>query len=298
MRVLIRAFNRLIVGGLAVWLTAGRWTIQAQAPTATNAAETLDAAMTQASSQHKPLMVLVAESGRSRADDTALHLIESSKTGQSPRGLASCVLDLGLSRNRAIAARFHPVQTPLLVCLSSRGVIISRDTKPLSKRLILEWADEAVQKGPELDAQLLALQQELQTSSNSVAALFALSDFLLARGNALEAIPPLAMLAHRETVDDGRRVQAWVALARAHLWIGEPEKARAEATSLIATLGPRLAEARAGGKLILGIHDANLNRPAQARREFEEAIAQAPDTAYAKEAAKMIEDLRKGWTAK
>jgi tetratricopeptide (TPR) repeat protein len=168
----------------------------------------------------------------------------------------------------------------------------------LDKALVLRRIAESFRDGPALDAQLAALRRGAETNPDRCAALVELADFLLAHRNALEAIPDLAAVAHNETCADPQRVKAWVALARAHLWVGEPEKARVEAENLIASLGAHLPEARAGGKLILGIQDANLKRPALARQDFKEAMVLAPGTPYAKEAADMIEDLRKGWTMK
>ena len=263
-----------------------------------NTSETLDMAMAKAAALCQPLVVLVAEAGQSRTDDAALSLFDSLKRNQRTQNLVTYSLNLGISRNRAIAARFHPIRTPLLVSLSQKGVIICRDEKHLSRELMLKRMDEAFQKGPVLDAQLIALQGAVLTNTNCISAEAELADFLLAHRNALEAVPHLEPVAHCETCEDAQRVRAWVALARAHLWIGEPEKARAEAQKLIAALGARLPEARAGAKLILGIHDANLNRPALARQEFEESIRHAPASPYAKEAAEMLTDLRKGWTTK
>ena len=49
----------------------------------------------------------------------------------------------------------------------------------------------------------------------------------------LPAAGPPSLRAHPA----GARASAWVALARAHLWVGEPEKARREANDLMTTLG-------------------------------------------------------------
>ena len=292
-----RRLTCLVCAGLTVVLAVSG-TNAARASTDANAPKILDQAMAQAAALCEPLAVLVVELGQSRADEVALSRFESSEAKQRAGKLVTYVLDLAISRNRASAARFHPIETPLLVCLSAKGVIISRDEKPLSKKLLLRRIDEAFEKGPGLDGQLVALQQRAGADPNPSAARLELADFLLAHGNALEAIPQLAAVAHCEPCGDAQRVRAWVALGRAHLWIGEPEKARVEAENLIAELGIRLPEARAGGQLVLGIHDANLNRPALARQEFEEAMRLAPETSYAKEAGEMLRDLRKGWVSK
>jgi hypothetical protein len=112
-----------------------------------------------------------------------------------------------------------------------------------------------------------------------------LAQFLLAQQNAREAIPRLESIAHSESVAPGRRVQAWVELARAHLWIAEPEKGRHEAEALIAVLGSNTPEARAGGNLVLGTQDANAKRFALARQELSAAIADAPGSDYARQAS-------------
>jgi len=98
-------------------------------------------------------------------------------------------------------------------------------------------------------------------------------------------------VARSESANPARRIRAWVELARAHLWIAEPEKGRHEAEDLIAVLGPKAAEARAGGNLVLGLQDANAKRFAVARRELEAAIAAAPESDYAKQAAEAIAKL-------
>jgi hypothetical protein len=82
-------------------------------------------------------------------------------------------------------------------------------------------------------------------------------------------------------------------MARAHLWIGEPEKARHEAKDLIATLGPTASEAIAGGNLVLGLQDITAKRYELARREFQAAIAAAPQSAYAAAAADELANLPK-----
>ena len=87
------------------------------------------------------------------------------------------------------------------------------------------------------------------------------------------------------------RVQAWVALARAHLWIAEPEKGRHAAKDLIAVLGPKTPEALAGGDLVLGLQDTNGKRTSLARAEFEAAVSAAPNSIFAQQAAEALAQL-------
>ena len=84
---------------------------------------------------------------------------------------------------------------------------------------------------------------------------------------------------------------AWVALARTHLWIAEPEKGRHEAQELMTVLGPKSMEAYAGCYLALGIQDGSAKRIALARREFQAAMAAAPQSVYAKQAAQALAAL-------
>lgn len=297
MRVSWLRLRRLLVEGLIGLLVAVASPAQTP-PQEGTAPKTLDAALAQAAARHTPLLLLVAESGQSHADDAALSLVQSSAVRRRTDSLTVLILDLGVSRNRAVAARFHPIRTPLLLCLSPGGVVISRDEQRLSKKLVLQRTDEALREAPSLDARLAALKSGLKTNGDQVAGQLQLANFLLDHGNAQEAIPYFSTVAHNTADAEALRVRAWVALARAHLWIGEPEKAREEARDLAASLGSRMPEARAGAELILGIHDANLKRPALARQEFEEAIAAAPASSYAKEAVQLMQELRKGWTIK
>ena len=102
---------------------------------------------------------------------------------------------------------------------------------------------------------------------------------------------PLAAIAHAETADVHLRVTAWAALARAHLWIAEVEKGRHAANDLLATLAAKTPEALAGAKLVYGLLDARSKRTALARQEFTAAIAAAPQSSFAKEAAEELAKL-------
>jgi hypothetical protein len=251
----------------------------------------LKAAQARAFDLKRPLVLLVAEFGQSQADEEARALLESPAIKSETNRAVTVSIDIGVSRNRAEVARFHVMETPLLLCLTSRGIIVSRDERPITRILVSRRIDEALRRAPELDAKLLSLETAAGENNHDVLAQFALTDFLLAHQNALEAIPRLATLARAEASDPASRVRAWVALARARLWILEPEKGRHEAEELIATLGPATPEARAGGELVLGAQDANAKRANLARREFEAAIAAAPESPYGKEAAEALARL-------
>jgi hypothetical protein len=244
-------------------------------------ASEFDTALARASELKQPLIVLVAESGQSKADDHALSLLKS----RAEKAALLLPLDLSVSRNRAIAARFHPVKTPLLLCLSSKGIVISRDENSISRSLLSKRIEEAARQAPALDAKLLSLED--------AASPFDLTDFLIAHHNAAEAIPRLEKLAHAETNSPAPRLRAWVDLIRAHFWIDEPEKGRREAQALMSTLGTALPEARAAGEFALGSRDAELKRIARARTEFEAATAAAPDSIYGKQASEALASLPK-----
>ena len=250
-----------------------------------------DAARARASRLKQPMFVLVAESGLSRADDRARRLLETLAAKGQLGNMAFVGLDLGLSRNRATAARFHPTNTPVLLGLSPEGLIVTRDEKGITKDLVFKRIEEITQRGHELDTQLALLDDAVARNGNDATAQWQLADFLLAQKNAAEAISHLAVVARNEAADTTLRVHAWVELARAHFWIAEAEKGRHEANDLIAILGPKTAEARAGGNLVLGVQDANAKRLAMARREFAATIAAAPNSVYAKQAAEALAQL-------
>jgi len=249
----------------------------------------INVAMTRAAESKQPLTILVAEPGQNAANDRAVSAFLSREV-QSRAGASSLLLDIGNSRNRATATRFHPVLTPLLVCLSSTGITVSRDEKPITKKLILRRMQEAGQVGPSLDAQYVALQQA--AAAGNTAARMALASFLMAHHNAIEAIPTLEEIAHSAANDGAVRTDGWVMLAKAHLWIAEPEKGRHEAETLLRELGARIPEAQAGGHLVLGLQDVNLKRAALARDEFRAAMSAAPGSSYAVEAADALSQLR------
>jgi hypothetical protein len=252
------------------------------------AAWDIDAEIARASNLREPILILVADLGQSRADAQAGTLFETLTDKGKSGGIVSVLLDLSVSRNRAEAARFHITNTPVLLCLSPRGLIVTRDPEPITKELVLNRIKEAAPRASELDAKLAVLEAAASRNGNDATAQLELADFLLTQQNAREAIPHLASVARSESAGAVQRVRAWVDLARAHFWITEPEKGRHEAEDLIAVLGPWTADARAGGNLVLGLQDANAKRMAVARREFEAAIAAAPESVYAKQAAEAL----------
>jgi hypothetical protein len=232
------------------------------------------------------MLVLITESGKSDADDSARNLLDAPNLGGKANEIVPILLDLRTSRNRATAARFHALETPVLFCLSPRGVIISRDEKPLTKDLVLKRIDEAEPRARELDAKLAMLEAPVIKNGDDVNARLALAGFLQERQNMREAIPHLASVAHSDSdkLKPELRIRAWVDLARAHYWTAEPEKGRHEAEDLIAAWGARIPEARAGANLVLAGQDARAKRTARARQEYEKAIAAAPDSDYARQA--------------
>ena len=251
----------------------------------------LDGELVRASNLGKPLIIMVIESGQSRADSAARSLVKVASAKSRNDGILFALLDISISRNRATAMRFHVTNTPALFCLSAKGLIVSRDEAPIDRTLLSRRIEEVAQKSPELDAKLDLLTQSVNRNPDGVQAQLDLAEFLLERQNAREAIPHLEAVAHNEAADTTVRVHAWVDLVLAHFWISEPEKGRHEANDLIALLGPKTAEARAGGNLVLGIQDVNAKRMALARRELEAAIAAAPNSGYAKQAAEALAKL-------
>ena len=273
----------------AVALLAG---CQSTPPTTSGQADIVDlnAALAQADAAKQPLVLLVVESGQSEADDAARAMLESGVVKARSGAAKTVLLDISVSRNRAVATRFHVVTTPLLLCLSSRGIIASRDEPPISKDFLLQRIGEVERQGPDLDTKVTALEIAARHANNTDAE-FGLADFLLAHHNAFEAIPPLAVVAHSEANPPAVRVRAWVELIRAHFWIAEPEKARHEAAAMIATLGPGTPEAGAAANLVLGLQDITTKRVARARKELEEAVSAAPDSVYGKQASQALANL-------
>jgi hypothetical protein len=255
----------------------------------------LDAELARTSGLNQPLLLLVIDSGNSREDQEVHALFDTTAKKFRDDGFSFTVLDISVSRNRATATRFHLIDTPLLLCLSARGLIVSRDEKPVTKTILLRRIADAPKLSTVLDGQFAMLEKAVTrnpvSGPGSAEAHFELAEFLNGRKNRREAIPHFSFVAHSDSPDVARRVRAWVALAEAHLWIAEPEKARHEASDLIAVLGPKNPEAMAGGNLVLGLQDATGKRFALARREFEAAIGAAPDSEFGKRAAAQLAAL-------
>jgi hypothetical protein len=249
----------------------------------------LDELIMQTTKGGQAIMLLVTELGQSTEDDSARTAFEEPKMKDD--SIVRVLLDISSSRNRAEATRFHITQTPVLLGLSSRGVIASRDEKPITVDLVRKRISDLPPRAHELDTKLEALEKPIAANATDITAQLVLADFLLAQHNAHEAVPHLEAIAHSESSDPPQRLRAWVDLAQAHLWIAEPEKARHEAKDLMAKLGPNHPEAIAGGNLVLGTQDTNGKRFPLARQEFEAAIAAAPESAYAKQAREALAKL-------
>ncbi len=179
----------------------------------------LTATQARASQVNRPLLLLVAEPGSSRADDNARDALDSRGVRQETDGKALlAVVDLGVSQARATAARFHPLETPLLVCLSPRGMVLSRSQKPITKEVILEQLRRTIEESLETDRKFEALKKAADDSKSDSSAHLALADFLMERNNAFEAIPILTVIAHSGEIPAALRIRVWADLVRAHYW--------------------------------------------------------------------------------
>lgn len=237
----------------------------------------LDAELQRASQTGAPIVVAAIEPGRSAADDSALRELQ---------GTGAIVLDLTNSHNRAAALRYHAEDAPLLVAMTPREIIVSRDVGKISRAEVQNRVAEASRAAPGLDATFNRLKQGADPRER-----MDLADFLLAQHNAREAIPYLEAVAHSTSTPTDERVGAWVKLVRAHQWIGEPEKGRHEAEHLLAELGAQSPLARAGGNLVLGLQDRTAKRVSRAQAEFEAAIAAGPNSPYAEEARHILAEM-------
>jgi hypothetical protein len=259
---------------------------------AASPAAPLEDATARARRTNRPVAVLVIDPDRSQADRDARTAFESATAPGAE--VVPVVMDLRTSRNRAAAAPLHAVDAPTLVCLSLQGIVVSRDQGAITADLVRRRRDEAVRRAPALDRDYARLHGEVVAKPDDVAARMALADFLLARHNDREAIPHLKWVADNASADLPTRVRAWVAMARAHLWDIEPEKARHAAQSLMATLGPTSPDAIAGGNLVRGLQDTRAKRYDRARDELAAAVAAAPDSPYGREAAELLTKLPRG----
>jgi hypothetical protein len=241
-----------------------------------------------------PIVLLIGEFGPAGKDCSSRGLLTDPAVQDLKDGCDLLTIDLGISRNRAAAARFHTVQTPVLVCLSSKGIVVSRDVGNIDGNLLIKALAGLSSRAADLDAKFDALQNAVASNNTDPTARLALANFLLNQGNDREAIPFFKAVADADAVETGMRVEAWVAMARCHLWIAEPEKARHDAKALIAILGPNSNEAIAGGNFVLGLQDATAKRFTLARQEFEHAVSAAPESVYARQAAASLSQLPSG----
>ena len=240
----------------------------------------------------RPVAVLIVDAARGENDRSARSAFEST-VGKTPSAIP-VVLDLGESRNRALAAPLRGLERPTLALLSPGGLIVSHDVGPLTEDLLRARVASANDRWRSLDEEhdrLVKAVTAAGTGPHDVGAVMALTDFLLGLRNDREAIPYLKRVADDESADLAVRVRAWTALGRAHLAVVEPEKARHAAQALIATLGPRTPEAIAGGNLVRGLQDTKAKRYDRAADELRAAVAAAPESPYGKEAAELLAKL-------
>jgi len=240
----------------------------------------LDAALLQAKERQLPIMVVVAEDGRSPADDEVMARFRNGEIRSHLGTTLLIVLDLGISRLRAETARFHIADVPLLIVISSRGIIESRDEAPFDDALVMRRLMYAEHIGFELDTRLAELEEHVAALPDDLHQRMKLIKFLISRRNASEAIPHLALVRTSEQADLPLRIQAAVEEAQAHFWIGEPEKGRHVAEELIATLGAQSPEARCAGYYALGAQDALGRHRERGLHELDQAITTAPDSEY------------------
>lgn len=251
---------------------------------------TFAASLSRSAAAGRPVLLVITEPGH--GDPAAV--VRSAQDAVSGRAIDLVHLDLAVSANRAVAARFHPVETPVLVTLTPNGLIFGRDEGTVPAGRAAERVAEVIAGGAEADAKAVALQAAVTATPNDAQARLTLADFLRSRHNAREAIQHLSAVADDVAAPTPLRVRAWVDLVRCRQWIIEPEKGRQAARRLIATLGPMSAEALAGGSLMLGVQDATAKRYPLARTEFQAAIDAAPTSTYADEARAAIARLPAG----
>jgi hypothetical protein len=263
----------------------------------------LDAELARARAERRPVLVLVTEEGKSPEDAAARALLGDPEVrARAEKTWIVVDLDLDASRSRAAATRFHAATTPLAICISSGGVIVSRDEK-VTREIVLSHMDAAERTGPEIDRTLASLEEA--TAGKCVSSVVAgewtrsvyavgtdadrmkLADFLVEHGNAHEAIPHLETVRRSGEADLALRDRAAVLEVRAHYWVGEPEKGRHVAEELIATLGATSADARAAGYFVLGAQDVQGRHKELGLRELDQAIAAAPDSVYGKQASEL-----------
>jgi tetratricopeptide (TPR) repeat protein len=249
----------------------------------------LDEVLEKTAVSGQAVMVLFIRPGQSPEDDAARTNFETPHA-RDDRAFRMLV-DLTTPSASAQAARWHVVETPTLLCLSPQGLVVSRDSKPITIDLAAQRLEELPSLAQQLDAQLQALEQPIVTNPDDSSTRMALADFFLAHGNFREAITPLEFVAHTASNDAALRTRAWLALCRAHLSVAEPEPARLEAQEFLRVLGPHVPEARAAANLALGAQDADAQNIPAARAELAAAITAAPDSDYAQQARAALTKL-------
>jgi hypothetical protein len=279
----VTAFDELRVEGDGSTGPASGGAASPTQPATAPAVDPIDAAVARAHPAGRVVAVLIADPARGDADRSSVAAF-GSVAGAEP-----VELDLRTSANRAAAARLHPSSTgPTLVCLSPGGLVVSHDDGPVTPELLSQRLTTAAGRSPPLDRQLAQLRDAVTDHPTDALPQMALADFLLAHQADREAIPHLNGVSRDDSVDLALRVRAWVELGKAHLWCGEPEKARHAAQALMATLGPRSPEAMAGGNLVRGLQDTKAKRFDRAHDELSAAVAVAPGSAYGREAAALL----------
>jgi len=249
----------------------------------------IDAELSQASAAKKPITVLLVDPGNSVDDRNLLSYFKWSADKLHQMGSRTLIIDVSLSRNRATATRYHLFNTPVIVCLTPRGLVFSQDARPGFHKILPERVENLVAGWAELDGRLAQLEHGLERDTDKIHAHMRLAEFLEAQDNKREAIPHFEAVAHEFGADLNERVKAWETLARCHFWVAEPEKGRHEATDLISTLGPKTPDAIAAGNYDLGLQDYVAKRYSRAREEFDAAVAASPDSEYGKKAKNLLQ---------
>jgi hypothetical protein len=266
----------------------------------------IDTEIAKAADANTPMVLLIGDFGPGGDDEKDRHLLSDPVIVSRSQGVKLLAIDLSVSSNRAMAARYHIAKPPILVCLSPMGLIVSRDEAPLTPTLAVKRMDGLPRRAAALDQTFSRLKDLLDNQRDITAKtgvepgvqsrgkpIAPIAAFLLDHHNDLQAIPYLYELSSSDSVSIKQRVDAWVSLARARLWIAEPEKARHEARNLIETLGPQFSDAVAGGNFVLGLQDAIAKRFGLARQEFQAAVTASPESVYAKQATIELAKLPK-----
>ncbi len=252
----------------------------------------LDGTLAEARSKNAPVLVLITEPGHGPGDASVRALLHDDPSVKEKAARFAVVdLDLNVSRSRALAGRYHLKTTPLLVYVSSRGVVVRREEGAPSREALALHLDDAFKRAPEIDARFAELESKVTASPDDLDARVALASFLVGQDSWREAIPHLEAVARAKLAPLPVRIPAWVDLARARYESGESEKGLHEARALMAELGSADPEAIAGANLVIARRHMETNRPDLARAELDRAIAAAPDSVYGKQAREEREKL-------